>query len=301
MKTNVFWTNLNCTKISELLKAQSIIAGVHVVKQLLKLCGYVKRKMVKCKTLKDSKDRNLQFQNIMYLRTIFTMLGLPILSIDSKKKEMIGNFYRAGSSYTLEPVQVYDHDFKNFAQGEIIPHGIYDVNRNECYLTIGTTKDTAEFITDNIEFHWNNSIKNHYPNAEKMLILCDGGGSNSCRHHVVKEQLQKLADRLNIEIVIAHYPAYCSKWNPIEHKAFCHISRSWQGAVFDSLSIVKELAEKTTTKKGFSVKVNINDKTYSTGKKASTEFLENSEIIFDEFLPRWNYSFKPNCYKLLVN
>jgi hypothetical protein len=301
MKVNVFWTNLNCSKISELLKAQSIIAGVHVVKQLMKLCGYVKRKMVKCKTLKESKDRNLQFQNIMYLRTIFTMLGLPILSIDSKKKEMIGNFYRAGSSYTLEPVQVYDHDFKNFAQGEIIPHGIFDVNRNECYLTIGTSKDTAEFITDNIEFHWNNSIKNHYPNAEKMLILCDGGGSNSCRHHVVKEQLQKLSDRLNIEIVIAHYPAYCSKWNPIEHKAFCHISRSWQGAVFDNLSIVKELAEKTTTKKGFSVKVNINDKIYSTGKKASTEFLENSEIEFDEFLPRWNYIFKPNYYKLLLN
>ena len=301
MKTNVLWTNLNCKKISELLKAESIIAGVHVVKQLLKLCGYVKRKMVKCKTLKESKDRNLQFQNIMYLRIIFTMLGFPILSIDSKKKEMIGNFYRAGSSYTLKPVQVYDHDFKNFAQGEIIPHGIYDVNRNECYLTIGISKDTAEFITDNIEFHWNNSIKNHYPNAEKMLILCDGGGSNSCRHHVVKEQLQKLADRLNIEIVVAHYPAYCSKWNPIEHKAFCHISRSWQGAVFDGLSIVKELAEKTTTKKGFSVKVNINDKIYSTGKKASTEFLENSDIIFDEFLPRWNYSFIPNCYKLNLN
>jgi hypothetical protein len=301
METNVLWTNLNCTKISELLKAQSIIAGVHVVKQLLKLCGYVKRKMVKCKTLKDSKDRNMQFQNIAYLKTIFTIQGLPILSIDSKKKEMIGDFYRAGSSYTLEPVQVYDHDFKNFAQGEIVPHGIYDVNRNECYLTIGTSKDTAEFITDNIEFHWNSSIKNHYPGAEKMLILCDGGGSNSCRHHVVKEQLQKLADRLNIEIVIAHYPAYCSKWNPIEHKAFCHISRSWQGAVFDSLSIVKELAEKTTTKNGFSVKVNINDKIYSTGKKASTEFLENSEIIFDEFLPRWNYSFKPNYYKLFID
>ena len=293
MKTGVLWTNLNCKQISELLRVHSIIAGVYVVKQLLKFCGYVKRKMVKCKTLKDTKDRNIQFEYITVLKEKFTSENLPILSIDSKKKEILGNFFREGSSYTITPKKVKDHDFKNFADGEFVPHGIYDVNRNQCYLTLGASKDTAEFVADNIESHWTESIKKHYPDAKKMLILCDGGGSNSCRHYVVKEQLQKLAERINMEIVVAHYPAYCSKWNPIEHKAFCHISRSWKGVEFDSIDIVKELAEKTTTKKGFSVKVSINEKIYLTGKKASDEFLENSPVEFDKLLPKWNYTFKP--------
>jgi hypothetical protein len=194
--------------------------------------------------------------------------------------------------YTQEVQKVYDHDFNSFSDGVIIPHGIYDVNKNKCYLTIGKTKDTAEFVCDNIEHHWNSSIKQLYPSANKILVLCDGGGSNSCLHYVVKEQLQKLADRLKIDIVMAHYPAYCSKWNPIEHKAFCHITRSWKGVVFDNYEIVKELAEKTITQTGFSVEVHMNEKEYVTGKKASKEFLENMLVEFDDFIPKWNYTFK---------
>jgi hypothetical protein len=126
-----------------------------------------------------------------------------------------------------------------------------------------------------------------------MLILCDGGGSNSCLHHVVKEQLQRLCEKIKIEIVVAHYPAYCSKWNPIEHKAFCHITRSWQGVVFDNYQIVKELALKTKTKTGLNVEVHINEKEYKTGRKASDEFLECMPVVFDKIIPKWNYSFKP--------
>lgn len=173
-----------------------------------------------------------------------------------------------------------------------IPHGIYDVNKNKCYLTIDKTKDTAGFVCDNIEYHWNHSIKQLYPSAKRMLILCDGGGSNSCLHYVVKEQMQKLSERLEIDIVMAHYPAYCSKWNPIEYKAFCHITKAWQGVVFDSYETVQELAEKATTKSGFSVKVFMNEKVYKTGEKASEEFMENRSVEFDDFLPKWNYTFK---------
>jgi beta-glucosidase/6-phospho-beta-glucosidase/beta-galactosidase len=126
-----------------------------------------------------------------------------------------------------------------------------------------------------------------------MLLLCDGGGSNGCLHHVVKEQLKKLCDKLQIEIVVAHYPAYCSKWNPIEHRAFCHITRFWQGVVFKNYDIVKELAESTTTETGFSVEVTFNDKEYKTGNKASAEFLASKPYQSDEILPKWNYSFKP--------
>ena len=187
---------------------------------------------------------------------------------------MIGNFYREGKLYGTEAVEVYDHDFSSFSEGIAIPHGIYDISKNICYLSIGTNRDTAEFVKDNIDYHWNKSIKYNYFNAKKMLILCDGGGSNSSSHYIVKEQLKQFSEKLQIQIVVVHYPPYCSKWNPIEHRAFSFISKKWQGIVFKNHNIIKELAEKTTTKTGFSVKSYINTKLYETGKKASDEFIK---------------------------
>jgi hypothetical protein len=294
MHSNILWTNLTCVQISQRLKENYIIAGTYVVKQLLKKCGYVKRKMFKNRTMKIVDNRNEQFLYISELKKEFTSNNWPSLSMDSKKKETLGNYYREGKLYTKAAINVKDHDFREPEDGIVIPHGLYDENKNKCYLTIGKSKDTAEFVCDNLEYHWNNSIKKDYPDAKKILLLCDGGGSNSCLHYVVKEQLYKLSERLQIEIVVAHYPAYCSKWNPIEHKAFCHITRSWQGVEFESYEIIKELAEATTTKTGFSVKASINDKIYETGKKSSAEFLETMPVHFDKFLPKWNYSFKPN-------
>lgn len=293
MSPRVLWTNLTCLQISNLLKEQSINVSVFVVKQLFKKCGYVKRKMFKNRTLKVVNNRNEQFEHIAKLKEQFRKENLPSLSIDTKKKEMLGNFYRDGKLYTTKPIEVNDHDFNSNADGVIVPHGIYDLQNNKCYLTIGKSKDTADFMCDNIEYYWNNSLKKQYPGSKKMLILCDGGGSNSCLHYVVKEQFHKLSQKIQVEIVVAHYPAYCSKWNPIEHRAFCHITRSWQGVVLDSYEIVKELAENTKTKNGLSVEVHFNDKEYKTGNKASNKFLELMPVEFDEILPKWNYSFKP--------
>ncbi len=293
MDSNVLWTNLTCNQICDLLKQQSINACVNVVKQLFKKTGFVKRKMFKNRTMKVVENRNQQFEYIGKLKEEFPSQGLPVFSIDTKKKEMLGNFYRDGKLYALEAQEVNDHDFKSFADGEIVPHGIYDLANNKCYLTIGKNKDTAEFMCDNIEFHWNKSLKKLYPDAKKILILCDGGGSNSCLHHVVKEQFKKLSDKIQMEIIVAHYPAYCSKWNPIEHKAFCHITKSWQGVVLKNYEIVKELAENTKTKNGFSVEVSFNDKVYKTGNKVSNDFLESKPYENNEILPKWNYSFKP--------
>jgi hypothetical protein len=135
--------------------------------------------MSKCKTLKEVENRNEQLEHIAQIKQEFIDNQLPVLSIDSKKKEMIGNFYRAGKVFCTEAQEVNDHDFNSFSEGVAIPHGIYDVSKNTCYLSIGTSKDTAEFVGDNIDYHWNTSIKEHYPNAKKMLILCDGGGNNS--------------------------------------------------------------------------------------------------------------------------
>ena len=178
-----------------------------------------------------------------------------------------------------------------FRKGVAVPHGIYDIAKNICYLSIGTNKDTSESVKDNIEYHWENSIKFNYPDAKKMLILCDGGGSNSSRRHVVKEQLKQLAETWQMQIIVAHYPPYCPKWNPIEHRAFTYISKKWQGVVFQNYEIIKELAEQTVTKTGFSVVAYINTKLYETGKKASEEFMKTMPITFNKFLPEWNYMF----------
>jgi len=291
MDCSVLWTNLTLCQIQQKLKLQKISVSCPVIKKLLKSCNFVRRKMRKCKTFKDVENRNDQFEYIAELKSQFMEAKLPVLSIDTKKKEMTGNFYRDGKVFCTKSVEVLDHDFKSFSDGVAVPHGIYDISQNTCYLTVGTSRDTAEFVKDNIEYHWNNSIKHDYPNANKLLILCDGGGSNSSSYFIVKEQFKKLAENLKMQIVVAHYPPYCSKWNPVEHRAFSYISKKWQGVVFENYDIIKELAEQTTTKTGFSVKAYINTKLYETGKKASAEFLKTMPVIFNEFLPKWNYKF----------
>lgn len=293
MDTDKKWTNLTVPKMVELLRDKSIGVCVGVVKQLLKKQGFCRRKMVKNRTMKVVENRDAQFKHIEQIKSMYMKAGFPVLSIDTKKKEMLGNFYRDGKLYTRSQTCVNDHDFKSFSTGSVIPHGIYDLKYNKCYLTIGKSKDTATFLCDNIEYVWNNSLKHLYHGKRKIVLLFDGGGSNSCLHHVVKEQLQILADKLQIEIVVAHYPPYCSKWNPIEHKAFCHITKAWSGVVLDNYEIVKELAESSTTKTGFSVEVNFNNNEYETGKKASKEFLESKPFFSDGKIPKLNYWFIP--------
>ena len=269
---NILWTNLTLMEIQNMLKTRLISVSCPAINKIMKSLHFVKRKMQKCKTLKDVENRDKQFKRIARLIGFFTHLNLPVLSIDTKKKEMLGDFYREGKVFCNQAIPVYDHDFKSFSDGTAVPHGIYDVSKNICYLSIGTNKDTAEFVADNIMYHWFNSIKKEYPNAQKMLIICDGGGSNSSSHYVVKEAFKNLAEKLQIQIHVAHYPPYCSKWNPIEHRAFSFLSKKWQGNVFRNHEIIRELSEQTTTKTGFAVKAYINEKVYQTGKKASDEF-----------------------------
>jgi len=296
MDNNILWTNLTLKEIQNKLKLCSVFVSCPIIKNLLKSRHYVKRKMRKCKTLKEVENRNEQFEYIDKLKKQFIAKGLPVLSIDTKKKEMIGNFYRDGKVLCTEAIEVNDHDFNSFSDGIAIPHGIYDLTKNNCYLSIGTSKDTAEFVKDNIDYHWNNSIKKDYPNATKMLILCDGGGSNSSSHYIVKEQFKQLAEKLNMQIIVAHYPPYCSKWNPIEHKAFSFISKKWQGVVFKNYNIIKELAEQTTTKTGFAVKAHINTKIYQTGIKTSKEFMSKMPVFFYKKFPKWNYKLDAKKY-----
>ncbi|MDZ7900423.1 MAG: ISAzo13 family transposase [Arcicella sp.] len=293
MDTNLRWTNLTPNNFVKSYAEKGVKTSSFIIKQLLKKKGFGKRKLSKKGTIKDVCNRDSQFKYITAKKEEFKEKKLPILSIDTKKKEFIGNFYRDGKCYCQAPLIVYDHDFPSLADGVLIPHGIFDLTQNKGYISIGQSKDTSEFLVDNIKYHWQNNIQKDYQNAREMLLLMDGGGSNSCLHYIVKEDLQKLANELKMTINIAHYPAYCSKYNPIEHLLFPHIQRAWKGVVFKNYQIVKELIEKTTTKTGLKVVAWINEKVYKTGRKYAENFKENMTITFDEIIPKWNYVIKP--------
>lgn len=159
-------------------------------------------------------------------------------------------------------------------------------------MNIGTSRDTSEFACDSLRHWWYNRGRYDYPDATKLLILADGGGSNSCRHYVFKKSLQELANTIGLEIRMAHYPPYTSKWNPIEHRLFSHITRSMSGVLLDSHELMMHLIKKTVTEPGLKVKANIIDKVYETGKKVSKDFKKNMPIVFDKYLPKWNYTAK---------
>ena len=243
-------------------------------------------------------NRNAQFERIAELRTLYEAKGNPVVSVDTKKKELIGNLFREGKIYTTETVEVFDHDFPSLAEGVAIPHAIYDIARNEGYVIIGTSRDTSEFACDSIRYWWDNYGKAHYPNADSILMLMDGGGSNSSRHYIFKQDLQALADEIGIEIRIAHYPPYTSKWNPIEHRLFPHITRSLQGMVLITHQLAKELIEKTNTKSGLKVFSSIFNRVYETGRKVAEGFKESMRIIFDDNLAPWNYVAIPETNSL---
>ncbi|MDD5581534.1 MAG: ISAzo13 family transposase, partial [Methylobacter sp.] len=152
--------------------------------------------------------------------------GEPVISIDTKKKELIGNFSRDGRTYTQTPVDTLDHGFSSAGEAKLIPHGIYDLARNQGYMSLNTSHGTSEFCCDGIAHWWKQYGHQDYPNACRILVLCDGGGSNAANRHVFKETLQALAERLGLEIRVAHYPPYCSKYNPIEHRLFAHLTRA---------------------------------------------------------------------------
>lgn len=294
MDEKVVWTDLTPDEIAKLLEQKhQIKVSKTVIKKLLKKHDYRRRKAQKKKTMKTVANRDEQFKNIQKLRAEFSAVGNPIISFDSKKKEYLGNFYRAGRLYTREELHAFDHDFNSEAEGVIIPHGIYDVQKNIGYIHIGTSKDTSQFACDCIRSWWLEHGKSNYPQATSILMLCDGGGSNSSRHYIFKEDLQKLTDELGIEIRIAHYPPYCSKHNPIEHRLFSHVTRACQGVLFTSVELVKQLIMKTKTSKGLKVFVDIVEQVYHTGRKTADDFKQNMRIVFDDFLSPWNYTAVP--------
>ena len=295
MDETVRWTNLRPWQIAQRLADRyEIEVSRTVIGKLLRKHHYRRRQALKKRTMKNVPHRNEQFENIARLIGEYEVSGNPIMSMDTKKKEYLGNFYRDGKLYTLEQLLTYDHDFTSFAQGVVIPHGLYDLKQNIGYINLGTSKETSEFSCDCLRNWWYHQGQYNYPHATSILLLCDGGGSNNSRHYIFKQDLQKLVDEIGIEIRIAHYPPYTSKYNPIEHRLFPHITRACQGVIFTSIELVKELIEKTRTSTGLKVTVQIIDQVYETGRKVADDFKETMKIVFDDFLPKWNYTAVPN-------
>jgi hypothetical protein len=266
MDEKIRWTNLSHKKIAAKMEEKGITISVPVVKKLLKKHGFVKRKALKKKPIGSTKNRNEQFENIAKFKYQYFMDGNPVVSMDTKKKELLGNLYRRGRVYSTGIIEVYDHDFPYLADGIVIPHTIYDIKCNKAYVNIGVSKDTSEFACDSIRLWWVSYGQFEYTNCTSILILADGGGSNSSRHYIFKEDLQNLSDEIGVEIRVAHYPPYTSKWNPVEHKVFPHITRSLQGVILKSHNYVKELIENTTTQTGMEVQAGIIHKVYKTGR-----------------------------------
>ena len=289
MRIGVLWTNLSRPEISRRLGEMGTPCHRHTVRKLLKKHNMGQRKARKKKSLGNHADRNAQFENIAKWKAEFIKNGDPVISIDTKKKELIGNFSRDGKTYTQVQVETSDHDFPSAAEAKLIPHGIFDVVRNEGHLNLNISHDTSEFCCDSIAHWWLNYGRKIYTTSSKILILCDGGGSNSSRSNLFKEALMKLAIQLGIDIRIAHYPPYCSKHNPIEHRFFSHVTRACQGVVFHSVAIAKQFMEQTKTNKRLKVTVDILDGVYETGKKCATDFSKHIHLSLDEYLPTWNY------------
>ena len=207
---------------------------------------------------------------------------------------MIGNLYRDGQVYSVETITVYDHDFPHLAEGKIIPYTIYDLKNNEAFVYIGTSHDTSELACDAIKAWWKARGMINYPGASKILCLADSGGSNSYRHHIFKESLQNLSNSIGLQIRMAHYPPYTSKWNPVEHRVFPHITRSLSGIVLTSVQLVKKLVDRTKTKTGLKVFSRISKKMYEVGKKVADDFYDIAKIKYDKNLGHLNYEISPN-------
>lgn len=286
---NIYWIHLNPRELSEKLEEEK---GLKVsngfVKRVLRQLGYKYRKLYKNLATGVCTHRDAQFKIIFDLVAIMS-LNTPIISIDCKKKERLGTLYRDGKLYATDAIEVFDHDYQNLSEGKVIPHGIFDIQLNQGYISIGNSHETASFIADNLLWWWDNYGIHNYPDAKSVLILCDAGGGNSYRHHAFKKELLILAEVTGIDFIICHYPPYASKWNPIEHRLFAHVHRAMQGVILTDYNLVKELIAKTKTSTGLKVFVRLNLGLYPTKIKTLKSEVNYSRIQFNEQLPKLSY------------
>jgi len=291
------WTTLSLREISEELKKRYGIDVSHTtVGTLLEMLGYSKQKNQKMLQVgKEHPDRDKQFRHINDTASEFLEKGLPVISVDTKKKELLGGFSNPGSEYRRigDPRKTLDHDFEIKELGKVVPYGVYVVNNNTGFVNLGTDNDTAEFASESILQWWQHIGSETFPDADKIYITCDGGGSNSSRTWLWKANLQRLADETGLEIHVSHFPPGTSKWNKIEHRLFCYISKNWEGKPLYDIETAVNLIGSTTTKKGLTVKCVVDNRKYEKGLKVSDAQKAQINITFVNDMS-WNYIIKPS-------
>jgi hypothetical protein len=286
---DVLWTDLSPRQIADAVSDLGTPVSPPVVRDWMEDQGLGLHKIEKVLPGGQSPDRDAQFQRIAELKSEFAAAGNPVFSMDTKAKEHLGQLFRAGRVWTQKAFQAFDHDFPSWATGVIIPHGIYDLARNRGHLNIGLSHDTSLFACDSFRWYWNRIGQRCYPKATSILLLCDCGGSNSAGQYLFKQDLQDLVNDLGIEIRVAHYPSYCSKFNPIERRFFPHVARACQGMLFDTVDRVVQLMRKASTTTGLRTTVNVIRRGYEIGRKVADKFKATMNIVFDDLLPQWNY------------
>ena len=291
----IVFTDLTPTRLEQELHAIGTPVGDDAIRNWLDDENIRLRKISKVIAGGQSPERDAQFNYIANLIRQYQNLGNPYFSVDTKAKEFQGRLFRKGRVRSSQAFRAFDHDFPSWADGVIIPHGIYDPVRNRGHINIGLSRDTTEFACDSLKWYWNRIGRQSYPDAQSILLLADCGGSNSAAKYIFKHDLQAVVNQIGIEIRVAHYPSYCSKYNPIERRLFSQISRVRTGMLFDTLDTVVTLMRKATTSTGLKTTVNVIRRIYETGRNATEAIKQNvrSSVEFDKIRPKWNYTIKP--------
>ncbi len=290
------WTCKSTRTLAEELSRQGFAVSANTVGRLLCVCGYSLQANRKTIEGKQHPDRDAQFRHISQRVKALQHAGQPAVSVDTKKKEPLGNMRNPGRTYRRkgDPEKVKSHDFPDQNLGKAVPYGVYDITHNEAGVSVGISHDTAEFAVAAIRRWWKRLGRKRYPRATRVLITADSGGSNSPRTRLWRWALQQLANETGLTIEVCHYPPGTSKWNKIEHRLFCHITRNWQGVPLETVEIVVSLIGSTQTTEGLEVHAWIDEEHYPKAKAVSDAQLAEVRIRRNPFHGEWNYQILPN-------
>ncbi len=291
------WTCKSAAQLAAALQTQGHPVSERTVNRLLHDLGYSLQSNRKTLEGRAHPDRDAQFQYINRRAKTFQKQGQPVVSVDTKKKELIGQFRNGGREWQPQgqPEEVQGHDFPDKALGKVIPYGVYDEATNTGWVSVGVDHDTAEFAVETVRRWWRHMGNQTYPRAKRLLITADGGGSNGSRCRLWKVELQRLADETGLRISVCHFPPGTSKWNKIEHRMFCHITENWRGRPLVSREVVVNLIGHTTTKTGLAIRSALDENRYPTGREVTTQQLESLAIQQDKFHGEWNYTLQPRA------
>jgi transposase len=291
----LLWTSKSTTNLANELCKNGYQVSQRTVWELLDQLGYSMQSNRKTLEGSDHPDRDAQFKHINRKVGHFQIDNIPVISVDTKKKELIGRYKNNGQEWqpSGQPEKVNVYDFVNKEQGKVAPYGVYDLAHNQGWVSVGVTHDTSEFAVSTIRTWWHRMGKPLYPDAKELLITADGGGSNGSRVRLWKYELQKLATELELTIHVCHFPPGTSKWNKIEHRMFCHITENWRGRPLESTATVVSLIARTTTAQGLKINAALDEAYYAAGIKISDEEMESIAITRDKFHGEWNYRISP--------